>query len=220
MTVGNHELEGGPDALYGVLANAITPGAQGSFPLLSANMHLENYSALGQWIQPATMKTIGGIKVGIFGLTVPDNPTEQTAGQGGSVALDPDVFGIAARIADSLKNKAHADVVICLSHLGFQYDQPLAANVPYIDVIVGGHDHYIFDKPVRVSNPTGGTTLILQAGPYYEHIGKLTLEVTLSSKGTRVTMKKYALLEVDRQVCALPKIQAIVNDVKTQVVAK
>jgi 2',3'-cyclic-nucleotide 2'-phosphodiesterase (5'-nucleotidase family) len=219
MTIGNHELEGGPDGLYGVLTGAFGNTPPAPFPLLSANMNIGGYPGLAGWIQPAVVKTVGGIKVGIVGLTVPDNPTIVTGGQGGSISIDSDVFTIAGQQAYDLRVNEKVDVVVCLSHLGFLYDEAIAANVAGIDVIVGAHDHALLTKPVSIPNPSGGTTLIVQAGPYYEHIGQLSLDVSPSAGGAVVAVKGYTLLPVDRSVKAIPEIQTVVNDLKQVVIA-
>ncbi len=66
MAVGNHEFDLGPD----VLAAAYRGGTR---PLLSANLDLSEYPALATWIKPNTIKEVGGVSVGIFGMTVPDD---------------------------------------------------------------------------------------------------------------------------------------------------
>jgi len=215
MAVGNHELEAGPDALFGVLYAAMPPGVPGSFPLLSANMDVSGFQSLGQWIQPSVMKDVGGVKIGIFGMIIPNEPTEVTQGQLGNVSIDADVFTVAYANVTSLRSQG-AQVVICLSHLGSMYDQAIAANIPGIDVIVGGHDHYLFEKPLSVANPGGTQTLILQAGEFYEHIGKLTLEVD----GGAVAMKDYHVIPVDWKVPAFPQIQGVVDQLKKGIVAR
>ena len=65
------------------------------------------------------------------------------------------------------------DVLIALTHLGFDADQVLAEAVPEIDVIVGGHSHTRIEEPVVVGN-----TLIVQAGEHAKELGllQLTLE--------------------------------------------
>ena len=215
MAVGNHELEGGPDALIGVLSAAMVPGAPGSFPLLSANMDVSEYPGMSQWIQPSVMKVIGGVKIGIFGMIVPNEPTEVTEGTGGSVTINEDVFSNAYASVLSLQAQG-ANVVICLSHLGSMYDQAVAANVPGIDVIVGGHDHYLFEKPLSVTNPDGKQTLILQAGEFYKYVGKLTIVV---DNGT-MTVKDYHIIPVDWKIPPVPQIQAVVNDLKKGIVSR
>ena len=76
MAVGNHEFDAGPDVLEGVLETAF---AAGSFPVLSANLDMSGFTALTQWIHPSIMKDVAGVRVGIFGMTVPNDPTTSPA---------------------------------------------------------------------------------------------------------------------------------------------
>ncbi len=207
MAVGNHEFDLGPEVLAGALAAAW--GTQG-VPLLSANLDLAGYPDLGTWITSSTMKDVGGVEIGIFGLTVPTDPMTNS----GPVAIlggdDPAVlFGIAAQQVSELR-AAGARVVVCLSHLGLLYDQALAANVPGIDVIVGGHDHFVLEQPQQVVGPTGGRTLILQAGCNYELVGALRFSVT----GEGIGDVDYRLLPVDARVAPTAEIQAVVETLK------
>mgnify|MGYP002411055751 FL=1 len=61
-----------------------------------------------------------------------------------------------------------ADVVVCLSHLGIDADRVLAAAVPGIDIIVGGHSHTALAEPEVV-----GETIAVQAGEWAEYVGVL-----------------------------------------------
>jgi 5'-nucleotidase/UDP-sugar diphosphatase len=212
MAVGNHEFDFGPDVLAGSLNAAF---GSGTVPLLSANLDMSGYPALENWIKPSVIKEVGGVRIGIFGMTTPDDVMNmphpvQILGAG-----DPGVImGIAGQQVGQLR-AAGADVVICLSHLGFAYDQAVAANVPGIDIIVGGHDHYVFERPAVVKNPDGKSTLILQAGAHYQYVGRLRF--TVNGRGVKV--KDYALLPVDRKVEPLPLVQAVVDDLKEGIVA-
>ena len=72
MAIGNHEFDYGPDTLAYVLNMALPPGPM---PLLGANLDLSAQPyGLENWIQSSTIKEIGGVKVGIFGMTVPTDP--------------------------------------------------------------------------------------------------------------------------------------------------
>jgi len=124
------------------------------------------------------------------------------------------LLGIAGQTAGELR-AGGADVVICLSHLGVVYDQAIAANVPGIDIIVGGHDHYVFERPLVVTNPDGKPTLILQAGSHYEYVGKLRFSV----KRGAVKVQDYALLPVDRKAPPLLEVQNVVDELKLGIVA-
>lgn len=72
MTVGNHEYDLTPSTLDDALRASFNPGD--GFPLLSANSVLDDPSVadLKNYISPYTIKQLGNIKVGIFGLTTPE----------------------------------------------------------------------------------------------------------------------------------------------------
>ena len=207
MAVGNHEFDLGPDVLTGVLADK-----QQSFPLLSANLDMSGYpgrSTLSQFVRPSIVID-RGVKIGIFGLTVWDNPTTNSA----PVNIVDPTPAIAGQMVADLRSKG-AVVLICLSHMGFLHDQAIAAAVPGIDVIVGAHDHYLFEKPVRVKQANGKETLILQAGSFYVNVGELRLSV----EGKNVKFLDYRIIPVDRKVPAVPQVQAIVNGLKEGIVS-
>jgi hypothetical protein len=116
-------------------------------------------------------------------------------------------------MVQSLKGR-NVDLVICLSHMGFLHDQAIAAAVPGIDVIVGAHDHYLFQKPVRVPQGNGKETLILQAGSFYQNVGELRLCI----EGGKVKFLDYRIIPVDRNVPAVPEVQAQINTLKAGIV--
>ncbi len=213
MAVGNHEFDLGPDVLAYALANAY-PTAK--LPLLSVNLDLADYPALTTWIQSTVIREVGGVKIGIFGMTNPDDPMNMPAPVKilGAFPDTETLFGIAWLASAGLRG-AGADIVICLSHLGLAYDQALAANVPGIDLIVGGHDHYVFATPVAVANPEGKPVLILQAGNHYRYVGRLRFDVEAGA----VRVQDYAMLEVDRKVAPLPDVQGVVDGLKAGVEA-
>jgi 5'-nucleotidase len=207
MAVGNHEFDGGPDLLYGVLWSSFS---NGGVPLLSANLDLARYPALKSFISPSIVKTYGDVKVGIFGLTVPDEPATDPS----PAVLRSDYVKEASRQVKALRSHG-ADVVILLSHLGFRKDEEVAANVAGIDFIIGGHDHYLFKTPVAVIGPGNKTTLIFQAGSHYLDVGKLTFTVADGA----VHVDKYQMIPVDATIAPDPYIQEIVDAVKAEVVA-
>lgn len=212
MAVGNHEFDFGPNVLAFTLGTAF---GGDTLPLLSANLDMSGYPALTTWIKPSIIKEVGGVRIGIFGMTQPDDVMNMPLpvvilGKG-----DPTILmGIAGQKAAELR-AAGADVVICLSHLGVLYDQAIAANVRGIDIIVGGHDHYVFEQPLAVRNPEGKRTLILQAGMHYQYVGKLRFTVARGE----VRVKEYSLLAVDEHVRPLPAVQNVVDDLKQGIVA-
>lgn len=202
MTLGNHEFDLTPSTL----SDALDAGfEQGGFPLLSANLVFPDtgFVSLRSRVQPYTIRDFGDLRVGIFGLTT---PSTNLLSLPGPLVLDTAFLRIAADAVDSLETY-DCDVIIALSHLGLHYDAVLAASVAGIDVIVGGHDHYTFEQPLVVPGPDGGTTLLVQSGPYYQNLGHMRLAVD----GDDVSLADYALIHLDAQVPEAPQVTEIVD---------
>lgn len=213
MAVGNHEFEITPDPLAYTLATVFPDPATKAFPLLSANLDLLGYPVLGNWIQPSVVKELAGVKIGIFGMTVFDDLLALPA----PVVIDPDIIGRATTAIVDLKAQG-AQVIVCLSHLGIVYDRVLAGAVPGIDFIVGGHDHLLFAAPEAVTNPDGRNTLIVQAGEFYENVGKLRF--TWDQATHTVAFTDWTTLPVDNNVLPALLVQSAVDQLKADVVAQ
>jgi len=156
MVVGNHEFDFGQDTLKTRIKEA-------HFPVLGANV--EGLSEL----KPYVIKELQGLKVAIIGLVTPDAP----------VATHPrNVVGLkflppGAALEKYLPElQSQADLVIVLSHIGYQADRELAAQVPGIGVIVGGHSHTKLLQPTVINH-----TLIVQAWEHAKALGVLDLTV-------------------------------------------
>ncbi|MGE5796961.1 MAG: 5'-nucleotidase C-terminal domain-containing protein [Ignavibacteria bacterium] len=204
MTVGNHEWDLTPSTLLASLQASFAPGE--GFPLLSANLIFPDFilpDTLRDYIFPYTIKQVGNIKVGIFGLTTPEaNVTSLPS----PYFLDTDIVQIAAAMVDSLTTQ-NCNVIILLSHLGLNLDKAIASNIPGINVIVGGHDHYLLEAPIEVVNPLGGTTYIVQAKSNYLYMGKLQLEVNADS----ISLLNYQVIPLDKYIPEEPQTAAQVN---------
>ena len=207
LTLGNHEFGLGSAALASVLYAAF----QGSGPsVLTANIDL-SAAGLAGLAQPYVVKEVGGVRVGFFGMTALDFLSQ------GAPFLARDLEGtlqIAAQQVAALRNPTNAaDVVIFLSHLGVDLDQVVAASVPGIDAVVGGHSHTVLFSPVMVAGPNGKAVPVVQAGEFYKWVGELTLEV----ENGQVSLGGYRLVPVDAGVPRLPQVAAVVNQVKAGV---
>ncbi len=204
MAVGNHEWDLTPSTLLGALQAAFPDPADG-FPLLSANTDLSDPSLTGlkKYILPYTVKQIGNIKVGIFGMTTPET---NVISNPSPAVISEDIINISAGMVSTLTAQ-NCDVIIMLSHLGLELDKVIAANIPGINVIVGGHDHYLLTEPVAVTNPSGKTTLIVQAKSNYLYLGKLKLAVNNGN----VNLINYKAIRLDKSVPEDPAVLAQVN---------
>ncbi len=206
MAVGNHEFDLTPAMLLQTLNTAFP---RRGFPLLSANVNLEDpaVAPLKEYIQPFVIKRMGKLKVGIFGMTTPaTNLLSQPSPAVVEGESAEELIMIAAQTVQVLKQK-RCDVIILLSHLGFQADQALAAYVPGINLIVGGHDHFVFEEPVKIVGVSGEPTWIVQAGSFYKYVGKMRLKI---HKG-EVKMLTYDLIPVDDKVREAPMVAMAVR---------
>jgi len=159
-TLGNHDFDGGMENILKQLPLA-------NFPFLIANYDFSS-TILKNAFQPYKIFNKNGLKIGVFGLgielkgLVPDKLYKET------IYLDP--VEKAKEMTQELHNKK-CDLVICLSHLGYKYDSEnkisdltLAAKIPGIDIIIGGHTHTFLEKPNMIINPEGKEVLVNQAG--------------------------------------------------------
>jgi 5'-nucleotidase len=207
MTLGNHELDPGPGGLAGILAAAFDEGA---FPILSANANGLAGTGLEGFVSSSFVRDAGGVKVGVLGLTVPDDPLFN----GAPVTLDADVIAAATREAAALR-AGGAEVVVLLSHLGFARDTAVAEAADGIDVILGGHDHLVLEAPVVLRSASGRDVLVLQPGPHFAHVGRLRLKVD----GGAVALAGYDLLPVDADVPPEPTVAGMVAELKAGIEA-
>ncbi|MEK0314341.1 bifunctional metallophosphatase/5'-nucleotidase [Cohnella sp. 56] len=129
------------------------------FPVVCANMALAATGRPPGWMRRTLTLRRGGLNVGLFGLTAPYTDYYDLLGW---QASDP--FEAAADCVAELR--AHADVVIALSHLGIRQDERLAATVPGIDVILGAHTHHLLETPLDVAG-----TAICAAGKFGRYVG-------------------------------------------------
>jgi len=210
MAVGNHEFDLGPAVLQMALEEAF---ANGSFPLLCANINLDdpNVSGLQNYISPYTIKEFDDFKVGIFGLLTPET---NVFSQPTPAVVDTLIIETATEMVTTLTVE-ECDVIICLSHLGISLDQIVASYVPGIDVIVSGHSHDLLLEPVEVTDPTGSITLIVQTGAFYTYMGKL--EMSVSEAG--VEMVDYQAIHLDETIPEEPTIAAIVESLISDIEA-
>ncbi len=175
--LGNHEFDYGPDSLVQRL-NSPAP------PLLSSNLVIpEGHPLQNTGIRRNLLLTTNlGIKIGIFALLGKGahrlSPTAKP--------LDFSDQHAAARREIAALQASGAAVIIALTHSGYYEDVELAEKVSNIDLILGGHDHLAFDKPVTV-----GKTIIMHSGSYLRTAGRLDLCLDSSSRHLR--LRNHAL---------------------------
>lgn len=129
VSVGNHEFDFGPDEM-------LKRVKESNFPWFAANaMGLDGNPFTGP--EQTRIIDVDGIKVGVFGLITVETPELSSTEK--KVAFSPLVY-TAKRVIQELKDQG-AEVIVALTHLLISEDRQLAAEVPEIHVILGGHDH-------------------------------------------------------------------------------
>lgn len=170
-TLGNHDFDNGIDGFFSQLPNA-------NFDFVSANYDFKN-TELNGIVKPYKTFLKDGIKIGVFGLGIELEGLVDKKLYKETKYYNP--IEVATDITKTLKETEKCDLIICLSHLGFDYknekDKPsdlkLAAATQDIDLIIGGHTHTFLDKPVIKTNKVGKQVVINQVGAYGINLGRI-----------------------------------------------
>ncbi len=172
-TMGNHDFDIGLEGFLNAQQFA-------NFPFLCANYDFSETILSGK-TKAYHIFHKAGIKIGVFGIGIALKGLVPMDKCGNTRYLDP--ISTANNIASELKSKS-CDLVICLSHLGFEYenkninsDRKLAAETQNIDVILGGHTHTFFDKPLVLKNSKNKDVLINQVGWGGVYLGRIDIDV-------------------------------------------
>ncbi len=191
-TIGNHDFDGG-------LENLATQIVKGNFALINCNYECAN-TVLENIVVPYKIFKKGKLKIGITGVgielkgLVPDNLCKNI------IYNDP--IAKANAIAEKLKIEKKCDFVICLSHLGYKYndnkvsDQTFAKESKYIDLIIGAHTHTFMPTPETITNKDGEDVIINQVGWGGINLGRLDFEFT--KKNGKNILKSHKVVTVKK----------------------
>jgi 5'-nucleotidase len=181
-TMGNHDFDNGIDGFYAQLPHA-------KFDFVTANYDFKN-TILNEIVKPYKIFNKGGMKIGVFGLGIELQGLVDKKMYKETVYSDP--IETAEELTRILKQEEKCDLVICLSHLGYNYknepekisDLNLAKKTKDIDLIIGGHTHTFLDKPTIVMNKIGEQTLVNQVGCYGINLGRIDFYFDYNKKKT------------------------------------
>lgn len=170
-TIGNHEFDFGLDNMARLFKKV-------NFPIVCANYDFTGTVVEGL-VKPYVIIKRKGVKIGIFGLSPKLEGLVMASTCAGVKYLDP--IKTANDIADKLKNEEKCDVVICLSHLGWDEaglnDMEMMAKTRNIDLVLGGHSHSYFQQLNYVRNLDGKEIPNDQNGKHGIFVGKITLNL-------------------------------------------
>ena len=207
MAVGNHEFDDGPEGFSAFLDKV-------SFPVISGNIDVSQSDVLAGRVQNHAVLEVGGERIGIISALAMDTP--ETSSPGESVIFQGDIDSLAADVA-ALEAEG-VTKIIALTHVGLPRDLEIAAAVPGIDAVVGGHSHsYLSARdparhgpyPTWVTRGEGDLVPVVQAYAYGKYLGHLQL--TFADDG-RLLFAEGDTILLDASVAADPAIEARVAE--------
>ena len=187
-TIGNHDFDNGIDGLFAQLPHA-------DFPFISSNYDFSN-TVLEDHILRQQVFTKDGVKIGIFGQGIELEGLVNNKLYKETKYLDP--VETAQEMTRRLKEDEQCDLIICLSHLGYEYngdkisDLKLARATENIDLIIGGHTHTFLEKPTIEINKAGKKVLVNQVGCYGLYLGRIDFyldnDKNIEANGVKITV--------------------------------
>jgi 5'-nucleotidase/UDP-sugar diphosphatase len=171
VATGNHEFDDGPEEFMKFIDAA-------EFPIIGGNFDVTRDPHLAGKIKGSYVIEIGGEKIGIIGATAEDTP---------EIASTEDIefYDVIqyVRGASEALDAAGVNKIILLSHIGYTVDLEVAAALPLVDVIVGGHSHSLLGSmegavgpyPTMVTNPDGVEVPVVQANQYGKYLGDIAI---------------------------------------------
>ena len=171
VTIGNHDFDNGITGLYEQMPKA-------SFDFLISNYDFSNTVLEGK-TKNYKIYNKSGIKIGVFGLGIELEGLVTKELYKETKYLNP--IEISRDISNKLKFEENCDLIICLSHLGYKYnnlpdricDYNLAKKSNHVDLIIGGHTHTFMDKPIVLKNEKGNDVIINQVGCFGLYLGQI-----------------------------------------------
>ncbi len=222
MALGNHEFDDGPEGL-GSFLDKVT------FPVISGNLDVSQSNVLAGRVGNHVVLEVGGEKIGIISALAMDTP--ETSSPGNSVIFQDDIDSLKADVA-TLEAEG-VTKIIALTHVGLPRDLQIAAAVPGVDAVVGGHSHTYLSAtdparhgpyPTWVTRGEGDLVPVVQAYAYSKYLGHL--ELTFDDAGGLIyaggnTILLDGSVEPDAAIAArVAELAGPIEELKTRVVAE
>ena len=138
------------------------------FPIISANAVAKGDAPLP--VQPHVVLARGGVRIGVFGVTVPMFTRKQWSQPLCDYWFDDPVKAAKEQVAAL---RPQVDLLVALTHIGYKQDEALAAACPELDLLIGGHSHTDLEAPAWIG---GVPVLQARAFGFYAGIARLARE--------------------------------------------
>ena len=180
-TIGNHEFDFGLDNMARLFRMA-------NFPIVCSNYDFTG-TVLEGLVKPYTIIKRNGVKIGVFALDPEMEGLVSAQNYGGVKYLDPATC--ANKMVELLKKQKKCDMVICISHLGWddtpqeeraragraECDNSAIAKTRGIDLLLGGHSHTYFQELRYITDLDGRQVPVDQNGKHAVYVGRITVDL-------------------------------------------
>ena len=170
-TIGNHEFDFGLDNMAKIFRQA-------NFPIVCSNYDCTG-TVLEGLVKPYITIKRNGVKIGVFALCPPLKGLVFDGNCEGLTYLDPAETG--QKYIDLLRNQEKCDVIICLSHLGWERseytDEKFVSLTEGCDLVLGGHTHTYMPVLEYTPDKNGKQIPVDQNGKHAVFVGKLILNL-------------------------------------------
>lgn len=206
MAIGNHEFDREVEGLVPFLRDV-------NFNVLSANINATLEPDIAGMFSKSVVLTVGGEQIGIVGYTTKETVNISSPGR---LIFDDEIDAVRAEV-----NKLMAlgiNKIIAVGHAGFTVDKKLAASVPGLDLVVGGHtntflytgvppsnENPLGDYPAVITQPDGSKVLCVQDYAFGKYLG--FLQLTFDENGVVTSYEGNPIL-LDSAVPQDPAIAA------------
>jgi 5'-nucleotidase len=171
-TIGNHEFDFGLENMANMFKKA-------KFPILCANYDFTG-TVMEGICKPYTIIKRNGVKIGVFAVCPKLKGLVSDKNCPGVKYLDP--AKVALETATMLKTDKKCDMVICISHLGWESnrgedDQYMISGSRNIDLVLGGHTHTYMPTMEYWKNMDGKSVAVDQNGKHAVFVGKIVVDL-------------------------------------------
>lgn len=193
IVMGNHDFLNGPSEVANRV-QAVKP----KLKVLAANIDVSalppaEAKRIKQYVPDYAVFKVGGVRVAVIGVTTV--ATEyQSFFEPGKIK---DYQQATAAVSKKIHDQKLADVILVLSHNHMKDNLKIAKNVPYISMVVSGHDHAVTVKPRQETN-AGAPVYVVEAGEWGKFLGKMTF--VIDTKRRSMKMRNYELIPVQESI--------------------
>ncbi|MBV8856241.1 MAG: bifunctional metallophosphatase/5'-nucleotidase [Acidobacteria bacterium] len=188
---GNHEFDYGDEVL-------VQRMKESKFKWLGANVVDSQTGKTFAGTPAFDIRSFGGAKVGIFGITLPET---KTTSKPGPTTEFRDPCETARAVIPQMR-AAGAQAVVALTHLSLAQDKALARCAPGIDVIIGGHEHTL------LQSSSGGTPIFKMTADARQ-LGRIDLNIDPATG--KVESIDWEIIPVDATVPDDPAFAPVIE---------